>query len=251
MKIILIGTGNVATVLGKLCKRSNHEIVAIAGKSLQNGEKLAHELSSRYIPMDNLKHTDADIYIIAVTDSAVELVAREISVPGKLVVHTAGSVSKEVLQYSSQFFGVLYPLQSLRKEMTHIPDIPFLIDGNNEEATGMLHRFASSISPWVEFTNDEQRAKLHVAAVFVNNFCNHLYQLAEDYCNAENLNFKLLYPLIEETATRIRENSPSLLQTGPAIRKDIVTLDKHLRLLSHYPKLKLTYTRLSDSIMNP
>lgn len=251
MKILLIGTGNVATVLGKLCIGSGHQIIAVAGRSKDSGIDLAGELAAQCISIGDVRHTEADIYIIAVSDSSVEIIARDVYVPGKLVVHTAGSVSKEALRESSPFYGVLYPLQSLRKEMTNIPDIPFLIDGNNAEAISILQNFAASISPWVEFTDDEQRAKLHVAAVFVNNFCNHLYQLAEGYCIAENLNFKLLYPLIKETACRLNEGSPSLLQTGPAIRKDIPTLERHLKLLRNYPKLKVTYTRLSDSIMNP
>ena len=73
----------------------------------------------------------------------------------------------------------------------------------------------------------------------------------EDYCRKENLDFKLLIPLIQETSLRLITISPSIAQTGPAARKDIQTLDKHLRILSNYPKLRTTYLRLTDSIMNP
>jgi predicted short-subunit dehydrogenase-like oxidoreductase (DUF2520 family) len=169
----------------------------------------------------------------------------------KLVVHTAGSITKDVLEKTSTSYGVLYPLQSLRKENKNLLlDIPFLIDGNTEEVIAGLEQFGLTLSTSVERATDEQRLKLHVAAVIVSNFTNHMYALAADYCAHAGVNFKMLQPLIEETALRLREHAPADMQTGPAIRKDITTLDKHLRELSVYPKLRNVYLKLSDSIMN-
>ena len=98
--------------------------------------------------------------------------------------------------------------------------------------------------------SDDQRLKLHLAAVIVNNFTNHLYALAADYCDNEQIDFKMLQPLIEETALRLREHLPRDVQTGPAIRKDMITIDKHLRILSEHPALKKIYLQMTDSIMN-
>jgi predicted short-subunit dehydrogenase-like oxidoreductase (DUF2520 family) len=103
----------------------------------------------------------------------------------------------------------------------------------------------------VQRTPDEDRLKLHVAAVIVSNFTNHLYAIAEEYCHKESVDFNMLKPLILETAQRIEHISPAAVQTGPAVRKDIHTLDKHLRLLTNHQKLRTTYLRLTDSIMNP
>ena len=114
----------------------------------------------------------------------------------------------------------------------------------------MIENFALTLSSKVSYANDEQRLKLHVAAVIVNNFTNHLYTLAADYCADEGLDFKMLQPLIEETALRLRDHRPADVQTGPAARKDMATLDKHLSILSQHPVLKKIYLRMSDSIMN-
>lgn len=251
MKVILIGSGNVATILGKLIKRSGHEITAIAGRNVEAGVKLADILNSKFIQTQQVSSTEADLYVIAVSDASVKDVAAQIHVPGKMVVHTAGAVPMDALKETSQHYGVLYPLQSLRKEMEEIPDIPFIVEGNNPENSELLRQFAAGLSNRVEIMGDIDRARLHVAAVFTSNFCNHLYDMAEQFCAAEKLDFNLLYPLIVETASRLKNHSPSNLQTGPAARKDVLTLEKHLRLLSNYPKLKTTYTRLTDSIMNP
>lgn len=251
MKVLLIGTGNVATILGKLIKRSGHEIAAIAGRNAEAGLRLAESLDSKFIQTQQVSAEEADLYVISVSDAAVKDVAAQIHVPGKMVVHTAGAVPMNVLKETSQHYGVLYPLQSLRKEMEEIPEIPFILEGNNPENSELLRQFAASLSKRVEIMGDLDRAKLHVAAVFTSNFCNHLYDMAEQFCEAEKLDFNLLYPLIVETASRLKDHKPSNLQTGPASRKDVLTLEKHLRLLSNYPKLKTTYTRLTDSIMNP
>jgi len=145
---------------------------------------------------------------------------------------------------------VLYPLQTLRKEMPKIPPIPFLIDGNNQETIEFINTLAKQLSHNVQLSNDQSRMKIHLAAVMVNNFTNHLYAMTEDFCTKEKLDFNMLKPLISETASRISASSPSNLQTGPAVRNDIQTIDKHLSLLIEYPQIKAIYLKLTDSIIN-
>lgn len=250
MKIVLIGSGNLATIICRLAILKGHEIVLISSRTLENAKILADEFSCPYSHYSEIKSVEADIYIIAVSDSAIENCLKEIGFIHGLLVHTAGSISINVLEGKAAEYGVLYPLQTLRKNMDVIPKIPFLIDGNNESSFNKIKEFADSLSTWVKKTDDVERLNLHAAAVIVSNFANHLYALGEDFCQKENLDFDLLKPLIIETAQRIINHSPSELQTGPASRKDIQTLEKHLRLLTKYPKLRTTYMRLTDSIMN-
>ena len=191
----------------------------------------------------------ADLYLVALNDTALYDLNTSFHLGNKLILHTAGSVPKDILKDISINYGVLYPLQSLRKEMNYLHEIPFLIDGNTEENITLIEEFAKTISDTVTKSSDEERLKLHVAAVVVSNFTNHLYALAEEFCINENIDFKLLVPLIKETAARIENYSPEEVQTGPAMRNDIFTLDKHLRLLSNHPKLKYIYLKLTDSIM--
>ena len=152
------------------------------------------------------------------------------------------------MQNISTNYGVLYPLQSLRKEIPDTVAIPLLVDGNSEKATRQVEDFALTISPIVSRANDEQRLKLHVAAIIANNFTNHLFSLTEEFCKNEKVDFKLLLPIINETARRLIDHAPAEVQTGPAIRNDISTIDKHLALLANYPKLKNIYQLLTDSI---
>lgn len=251
MKISLIGSGNVATVLGRHIKRKGHEVIQVISRDLQHARLLAEELGASYADFEGQPDANADIFIIAIADHGLEHFFTSFGMGNKAVVHTAGSVSIEVINKLSSNYGVLYPLQSLRKEMEIIPAIPFLIDGNNEEVTGFIEAFALTLSDSVRHVRDEERLKLHAAAVIVSNFTNHLYAIAEDFCQKEKVDFNMLKPLILETAARIQYASPSKVQTGPAVRKDILTMDKHLRLFTAHQKLRTTYLRLTDSIMNP
>jgi predicted short-subunit dehydrogenase-like oxidoreductase (DUF2520 family) len=251
MKVVMVGAGNVATILSRLITQNNHTISQVISRNIYHARELADKFGATYTDFAGEFDLSADLFIIATTDASLTDNFANFHTGDKLVVHTAGSVSKEVLQKMSSNYGVLYPLQSLRKELEEIPPIPFLVDGNNDGTRVWLKEFALTLSGNVSEATDEERLKLHTAAVIVSNFTNHLYAIAEDFCGKEHVNFDLLKPLIMETAHRIEHASPTEVQTGPAVRKDIHTLDKHLRTLSPHPKLRTTYMRLTDSIMNP
>lgn len=191
----------------------------------------------------------ADIYIIAVTDSSVAAVAGQLKLQEQIVVHTAAAVSKEALHECSKNFGILYPLQSLIKEIP-TPSIPVLTDSNNEITAKALIKFCSGWADHVQAANDEERLKLHIAAVFVNNFTNYIYTVTEQYCKKEQLKFNMLYPLIEETITRLKFYSPSLIQTGPATRADHITISKHTEMLQNYPELHNLYNVFTNMILS-
>ena len=248
MEIVIIGTGNTASVLGKKLSVAGHRIIQVFGRDSMKASELAYELATESTNYWNVVAKDADIYIIAVSDIAVEEVFKELNLSDKTVVHTAASVSKEVLKEGSSHYGVFYPLQSLRKGLSYLPEIPIIIDASDPQTLEELDFLAHTISDKVIEANDEQRLKLHLAAVICNNFVNHLYALTEQFCKKEGLDFYVLLPLIKETAARLDDSAPSLTQTGPAIRNDKATMEKHLELLNAYPELKKIYTLLSQSI---
>lgn len=250
MEIVIIGTGNTATVLGRKLKAAGHKIVQVFGRHSMEASKLAYELGTGSTNYWNVVNRNADIYILAVSDIAINEILKELHLPGKTVVHTAASMSKNILKNASDHFGVFYPLQSLKKETGYLPDIPIIIDAGDESTLQELDVLAHSISDKVIEADDEQRLKLHLAAVFCNNFVNHLYALAEEFCNKEGIDFRLMLPLIKETAERLEVMSPSKSQTGPAIRNDNATIEKHLQLLEKYPQIKKIYEMLTESIYN-
>ncbi|MFN2458042.1 MAG: Rossmann-like and DUF2520 domain-containing protein [Chitinophagaceae bacterium] len=248
MEIVIIGTGNTATVLGRMLKAAGHNITQVYGRNAKDASDLAYELDTESTNYWSVVNKNADIYILAVSDIAIAEVLEELRLPPKTIVHTAAAVSKNILQKTSEHFGVFYPLQTLKKNTNQLPDIPIIIDASDKETLNTLTHLAESISATVLQAGDDERLKLHLAAVFCNNFVNHLYVLAEKFCRQEGLDFKLLVPLIKETALRVENTMPSEAQTGPASRYDMQTISKHLELLQQYPQLKNFYELFTQSI---
>ena len=249
MKIVIIGTGNVATVLARKILQSGHLIIQVAGRNKAHAQTLGLLLKTPYTDSFYEVADNADIYIIAVSDSALTDIDSWLPQQEHgIVVHTAGAVSKLVLKKVAESYGVLYPLQSLRSNSRVIPEIPFLIDADSPDTLQQIISFSASLSGKVAFADDETRMKLHTGAVMVNNFPNYLYTLTQDFCTKENLDFSLLLPLLHETANRLEQYPAGLMQTGPAMRNDQDTITKHLSLLKAYPALSKLYAELSGSI---
>ncbi len=250
MKVVIIGSGNVATILGRRILKAEHEIIQVISRNELHAKPLAAELGCDYATDLSKISLLADLYIIAVSDNAIEDIAHSISLSNKIMVHTAGSVSKNILQRTSKNYGVLYPLQSLRKETNINVKIPLLTDANTEETLTFITDFAKTISAEVQFADDYARLQLHIAAIIVNNFTNHLYTLTADFCKQQNVDFGLLLPLIKETADRLEHFRPAEMQTGPAIRRDERTIQTHLELLNGFHELKKIYQLFTESIQS-
>lgn len=250
MNISIIGSGNVASVFAVLAKNKGHTVKQIIARNEVQGKLLADKIGAGFCLLNNSFDKHVDLFIVALTDNAFSTALKEIHFGEIPVFHTAGSVSMHVLEDNTRNYGVIYPLQSLRKEMEVIPVIPFLIEAKNAQTLAMIKEFAKTLSNEVIEVAEDKRLRLHASAVIVSNFTNYLYGVAETFCKNENVDFNLLKPLILETAERIQTNAPIDVQTGPAVRRDITTLEKHLRLFSAYPKLKTLYTRMTDSIID-
>ncbi|MBB1286993.1 DUF2520 domain-containing protein [Flavisolibacter sp. BT320] len=245
----IIGTGNTATILGKCLKMAGHRIVQILGRDPATTCDLAELLGAKAAVMEEPIDQTVAFVLVAVSDSAISNVISQFNFPVQsIVIHTAASVSKDVLKGKAAKYGVFYPLQSLKKELERLPEIPIVIDADSEETLQQLRILAQSITRQTFSASDEQRLKLHMAAVMVNNFTNHLYALIEGYCRKEGLDFSVLLPLILETSSRLKEISPQHAQTGPAVRNDTATIEKHLSLLQNHPGLQRFYQLFTESI---
>ena len=207
------------------------------------------DLVSESIVVNDIKQLKpADIFIIAVSDSSIESVSKEIQLPNQFVIHTSGTVPMSAIQAERR--GVMYMLQSFSKDKTlDFATIPFCIEANHEADFHLLEQIAVSFSERVYKISSEQRKAIHLAAVFVNNFANHLFALGEEVCKEYQVPFDILKPLIEETANKIMELSPADAQTGPASRGDQNTINQHLQMMTD-PIKKEIYQLITKSIQN-
>ncbi len=249
-KIVLIGAGNVATHLGKRLQKKGHEILQVISKTDKSGRELSLLFNIPFASDLKKINTGADMYILCVPDAEIERIAASLKLPNKLVLHTSGSIGMDVLKTISNNAGVLYPLYSFSKQVkVSFSSVPFLVEGSNKQTLQVVTQFATSMGKNVTPVNSTERQKIHLSAVFVNNFSNFLYAQAYDYLKKEKQNhFHLLQPLIKQTVKKIKTQPPSQVQTGPARRNDTVTLKKHMELLEKYPDQKQVYKLLTALI---
>jgi len=191
-----------------------------------------------------------DLYIIAVSDSAIETISNALPFENRLVVHTSGSVALRYLNKKNRK-GVFYPLQTF-SEASNLPffKVPICIETSDIKDRKLLKKVATELGSPTYLIQSEQRQSLHLSAVFVNNFTNQLFRIAHELTDLHGIEFDILKPLIKETTQKLDLMSPYMAQTGPAKRNDKKTIEQHLRMLDKAPKYKKIYEVLTQSIQN-
>jgi predicted short-subunit dehydrogenase-like oxidoreductase (DUF2520 family) len=248
--IVLIGAGNLATQLALAMQEKGIQVAQIYSRSLDSAKELAVKVNAKFT--NNLSQLDsqADIYMVAVKDSAIQNVLENLSLDEScLIVHTAGSIPMKILDGFSRNYGVFYPLQTFSKtRKVDFSDIPICIEANHPSNLMKLQDLAGRVSESVCQVNSDERKTLHLAAVFVNNFVNHFYAVGAEILQDKKLSFELLKPLIQETAAKIQTIQPIDAQTGPAKRNDQIIINTQLKMLPDKPELQKIYSFVTDSI---
>ena len=246
IRVIILGFGNVGQhLLSAFSNATEIEVIQIYNRSkatFPNGLQTNFTTNIQEVK-------EADVYIISVPDDSIKYISESIPTFNKLVVHTSGSVDLKDLS-SQNWKGVFYPLQTFSKNSeVDFSEIPICIEAERIEDIILLTKLGKSISNKVQEISSEERAQLHLSAVFVNNFSNFMYQIGSDLLSKESLSFDLLKPLIKETAKKIETLTPAEAQTGPAKRNDLKTIENHLHLLENSP-YKGLYEELTKAIQN-
>ena len=254
-KIVLLGTGNVAHHFALRFQAVGIPIAQIYGRTFDNATDLAQRIGSHATDKLGELINDADFYILAVSDKAIEPLLQAIHSETTAIkfgtwLHTSGTIPSTVFENYAPSYGIFYPLQTFT--IGKQPDwttLPICIDANTEAQRSVLEQLARQLSPNVHLVTDAQRATLHVAAVFVNNFTNHLFHVGQTIVENEGIAFDLLKPLIQETVAKIQYNAPQTMQTGPAKRGDTVTIERHKFFLKKYPLYHKLYDVMTKSIL--
>lgn len=241
----IIGTGNIARHLYRVFSQSDEITVSqVAGR---NSAALKYFGETATLLENGTALVKSDIYFLAISDDHIFEVSELVNDSKGVVVHTSGSVPMQVLSNHTNY-GVFYPLQTFSKQRSiNFKEVPICIEANTEKNRSLLSQLAMSVSDQHYYIDSEQRKSIHLAAVFANNFTNHLYHIAYSICAEQQVPFSILSPLILETAAKVSEAAPYEMQTGPAKRGDLKTQERHLSLLEGQLE-KDIYTLLSNAI---
>jgi predicted short-subunit dehydrogenase-like oxidoreductase (DUF2520 family) len=252
MTISIVGAGNVGTHLALALHQAGQKILQVYSRELPNATRLARQINA--IPVHQLSAIipQTDLCLLAVRDDVIGEVAAALAdnlPPATVLAHTSGATPSDVIAQHWPNWGVFYPLQTLSKNQpADFARIPMCIDGASESIQQSLHQLAGSISNEVHQVNDSQRATLHLAAVFINNFTNAMLQASHTLTQNARLPEGMLTPLLQATIEKGTRQEPRRAQTGPAIRRDQQTIDRHLGQLTNHPELTAVYKAITTYI---
>ncbi len=244
MKFGIAGNGRAAHHFAKMLYDKGHVLTQVYGRTPND---LAANFNAEFISSPSLFSTENEVIFLAVSDDAIASVANEIS-EEQFVVHASGMTSIDIISHRRK--GVAWPIQSLTKSKElKYDEIPFLIEGTNQETEGFLMDLFSSISKKTLRANSEQRSRVHIAAVFANNFTNHLFELSADFLHESGFDFDILLPMIHAHIEKLSVMTPHEAQTGPAVRMDRHTIEKQQALLKSNLALLEIYNTITNSIL--
>lgn len=250
MTIVFIGSGNVATYFAWALYQKQHTIRQIYSPTIENAQKLASMVNAKATDQINEIPTNADVYICAVKDDVLQNITLPENIRNATVIHCSGTQSVNLMQQHTQDLGVIWPLYSVKKEVaTSLSNIPLIVDYSTEKAKEITLLLTKDISAYPTlYLDDAKRKIMHLNAVFVNNFTNHLMTIAENLSIQNQLPFEILYPIIQQTFLQVLVQSPASLQTGPAVRGDATTMQSHLDILHDNKYWQAVYKSISESI---
>lgn len=250
--IVVIGAGNVAYSLVPIINNAGHNVVQVVGRTAENAQELAGLVKSKFTSNLSDIHINADIYILAVPDSAILGLSKSLPKLKGIVVHTSGSTPMSVLSSISERFGVFYPFQTFTKgRNVSLQDVPICIEASNDTTANTILYLAETIGARAVRMDSSTRQWLHLSGVFSCNFVNHMLAIAQMLAQEQGFSFELIKPLIRETISKALDDNPIDNQTGPAVRGDSETIKKHVAMLSSVDEaIRDLYTDISQSILN-
>ncbi|MBN2615031.1 MAG: DUF2520 domain-containing protein [Bacteroidales bacterium] len=247
--VVVIGSGNVATHLAQAFKEKGLSLVQVYSPTAAHAEELARKTGAQPLTRLQQLNTDADLYLISISDDQIQSLSEHLPPLHGIVAHTSGITALAAL-HRHRRHGVFYPLQTFSKNReVELQNVPFCIEAGDDDTADRLSGLAAQLSSKVYPVSTEKRKQLHLAAVLVNNFPTHLYHLAQTFLEQQELDFDLLRPLITETGAKMLEMDPDQAQTGPARRGDRQALNLHKELLQSQPEILALYELISNQIV--
>lgn len=248
-KVTLIGSGNMAHWLVYAMRNAGVRISQVYSRQHSHAKALAEIAGAEAI--DNIKDLlpDSDLYIFSIKDDSYENLLQQLPFRLSLAAHTAGSLSMRIFEPYAVSYGILYPYQSVNKDMDFKNVVvPLCVEADNEIAENELFAFAHKLTSVVQKLDESQRMVLHRAAIFGCNFTNAMYSIAYDILQEHHIDWQMIMPLLQNTMEKVKTMNPHQAQTGPAQRGDQNVIQFHLDAL-HDEQLKDIYRMVTDYIM--
>lgn len=210
----------------------------------------ARTLKKGNLPLESLLQdfNSFDLIVLCVSDSAIAELSAKLTDTRGIVAHVSGAMPIQSLDKNIHRPAVFYPLMSMKDiNVKDLATVPFCLEASTTDDLKFLASLVDSFGATYFEVDSNKRVSLHLAAVLANNFSNQLYHLASEVLADVDLDFKIMLPMLANALTKLEKHSPFEIQTGPALRNDEITIQKHLELIND-PLSKDIYKLLTQSI---
>lgn len=236
MKVGFIGPGKVGRSFGCYLMKNQTQVVGYYGKSYEKTLQLATEIGCNAFSDLSKLILSADLIGITVQDDQIKLIVEHIAslnleISNKVFFHMSGSLTQEVLKPLSEKRFSLHPLRAFPKLVTDVRDfygIYYSLEGGDQR----IHDWLNEIHISYFEISSQQKAQYHAAAAIVSNYLVAVLDFGFSQFEAlglpEDLSKKALWPLVLGTLENIDALGTKKALTGPIVRGDIQTIEKHL-----------------------
>jgi len=250
-EVSIIGPGAVGANIGRTMAEYKVAIRQVVARQADHALKdLAQETLTDIRKMSQ----DVELILITTPDHVIPEIVDALS-KGKrgraVVAHTSGSTPISVLDPLGERTGVLYPLQTFsRGRFVKMNTISMFMEAYDIPTRRVIFDYGSFCARKVEFMTSDQRAMLHLGAVFAANFATYMMACADDLARTARKDFQIYRPLMLEVMQKVKEMRPSEALTGPARRGDTAIMAQHTAMLAHQrPEMEEVYRVVSNAIM--
>jgi predicted short-subunit dehydrogenase-like oxidoreductase (DUF2520 family) len=243
LPIVIIGSGRVASSLGRVLRDRGASVVGVAGRDPERTRAAAEFIGVDAVDFEAISNL-AQRVLIAVSDAAIIEVAARLADAGfmhGIALHTAGSRGPEALAplaAAGVSTGVLYPLQTFatpEQGARALPGTHFAITGD-EPATAWARQLVDLIPGQILSSQPAQWGLYHAAAVLASNYQVTLMDAALEAIGRTGLThdhaLAALAPLARATLDNVLRLGPQAALTGSISRGDAETVRRNREALS-------------------
>lgn len=272
IKIGFIGPGKVGANLGRYFTQKGITISGFYGQNINSTKEAINITKSKFY--ENIKDIikESDILFITTPDDIISIIDTQLSkfnLNNKSICHTSGSLKSNVLYNSKNSGALIYSIHPMfafsnkNINLNELEKIYFSIEGDYFE-NSPIEKLIKKLGNKYFLRKEEDSATYHLANVFVSNLILSLLNIGISYFKklglSENDSLEAIKPLVKGNIESIFEKGFVDSLTGPVLRGDLTTIEKHLNALDKDHKelykilslnlLKLVALRENADIIN-
>jgi predicted short-subunit dehydrogenase-like oxidoreductase (DUF2520 family) len=242
----IFGTGRLAHSFVYSLQNAGFYISGVYDRNLNNAKEFAEKFNIKFYTSDlyNIVVPKNSLIFLAISDSSLVdfsiIIKKELDLSNKpFFIHFSAALSSDILSQiynDSNFIGSMHIMQTFPdKNIYSLENCYCAIETDDNDLRNLLSILAEKLSLKIKYINKRDKILYHLIGVFASNFlvANLFYTkyLAEKINISEKELMDIILPIIDTTLQNSKNNGILNSLSGPVIRNDYLTIEKHRQAL--------------------